>query len=164
MTSKCFSARIPPCRVIFSIITGKTAGNCLQPIKRKNQRVRLERLHQTRLILRETNQGKRLKKNTFPARPCLHETDQKPPQFTTFLTAGTPAPMVCTDRLRDPCPHVSPSGLLRRGGLNTKKDRQTTGLCLPLCRLYRQQAQPYPPVLRPFPEQRTGRHRCRSLE
>lgn len=164
MTSKCFSVCIPPACVIFSTITGKTAGNCLQPIKRKNQWVRLQRLHQTRLILRETNQGKRLKKNTFPARPRLHEANQKPPQLPTFLTAGTSAPMVCTARLRDPCPHTSPSGLLRRGGLNTKKDRQTIGLCLPLRRLHRQQAQPYPPVLRPLPEQRTGRHRCRSLE
>lgn len=164
MTSKCFSVFIPPSCVIFSTKTGKTAGNCLQPIKRKNQGVRLERLHQTRPVLRETNQAKRLKKNTFPARPLLYQTDQKASQLPASLTAGTAAPMVCTLRRQAPCPHTTPLCQLRCGGLNTKKDRQTAGLRLPLRILHGHQLQPYPPIFRPFPEQRTGRHRCRSLE
>ncbi|WP_281700996.1 hypothetical protein [Acetobacter malorum] len=40
--------------------------------------------------------------------------------------------MVCTLRRQAPCPHSTPSGLLCCGGLNTKKDRQTAGLRLPL--------------------------------
>lgn len=164
MTSKCFSVFIRPSCVIFSTKTGKTAGNCLQPIKRKNQGVRLERLHQTRPVLRETNQAKRLKKNTFPPSPLLYQTDQKASQLPASLTTGTVTSVVCPLGRQAPYPHSTPSGLLCCGGLNTKKDRQTAGLCLSLRVLHGHQLQPYPSVLWPFPEQRTGRHRCRSLE
>lgn len=164
MTSKCFSIFIPPSRVISSTITGKTAGNRLQSIKRKNQRIRLQCLRQTRHILWRTNQAEGLKKNTFSASALLHQASQKTSQLTTSLTADTPTAMVGPISLRSPCPHGTPSSLLRRGGLKYEKNRQIVRLSLPRSILHGQQLQPDPPVLRTFPGQRTGRHRCRSLE